>query len=122
MPTLGFRTLKYIGTTSAAGAISETFNVGGIVRAIFVDKTNSTFADTGDITIAESRTGKEIFNISNITVNKYVSTKILNTDKAGADLTTDKIYDYIPAEDVTITVAQGGDTKTVIIYFYMSDS
>jgi len=124
MPTLGFRTLKYSGTTNASGAISETFNVGGVVKAIFVDKTNSTFDNTGDLDITESRTGAILLDIDDITTNKYVTTKVKQTDKTGTDLTdaTANIYDHIPVEDVSIVLVAGGDTKTLIIYFYVSDS
>jgi len=124
MPVLGFRTVKYIGTTDVSGDLSESFNVGGIVKAIFVDKTNSTFADTGDLDITETRTGIALLDIDDITANKYVTTKVKQTDKAGSDLTdaTANIYDHVPVENVTIVMAQGGNTKSVIIYFYVSDA
>lgn len=124
MPSLGFRVKKYIGTTNASGAIDEEVNIGGVVKKIFVDKTNSTFADTGDLDIKDARTGEFLLDIDDITTDKTVRTKAKCTDKAGSDLTdtTANIYDFVVVEDVQVVMAQGGDTKTVIIYFYISDA
>lgn len=65
-----------------------------------------------DITVKATSTGETVFAVTNAAANDVVRPKILSQDTSAADLTGEYSRFLLVNDTLTVTVAQGGDTKT----------
>jgi len=108
-------------TTDASGDFPEDVKVGGTIEKIMVDR-NTLTSGAADITITDKVTGETILGLSNITADSIDYPRIVAQGNDGVDLDTagDVCYVKPVADIITVTVAQGGDTKSGIIYIWTS--
>jgi len=96
-------------TTNAAGAADV--DVGpfrGFLEKIIYTKVD--YADTVDFTITDNQTAEDLWNEDNVTASQIVRPTALDSDLVGGARATVRPI-YIDG-DVSIVLANGGDTKS----------
>lgn len=110
--------------TSAGGAYSsDAILVKGILLRISYKPDATTPLDTGaDLTITETATGLTIYTQANIGTTAFTKLprRLIASTADGADSTT--LFDYLPICDkLTVTIAQGGATKSGTIFLMIGE-
>jgi len=109
------RLRRLIVTTDADGAFTGYLDLSGRIDKIFLDV--GTLATTVDFTITDNETGETILSKSNVTADAVFYVRVLVQDTNGANIAN--TYDISAVKTIKVVVAQGGNTKTGDVYFYM---
>lgn len=110
--------------TNSSGAVSsDPFPVSGFLMRISYKPDGANPLATGaDLTLTETNTGLTIYTQADIGVTAFTKLprKPISSTVDGVDSTT--IYDYVPVTDrMTLTIAQGGNTKSGTFYVVYSE-
>lgn len=106
-------------TTDSSGdatATSET-RVSGIIKAIRVDLGTATSVDVKITPTSNTDTNSEILNKTGITSDNMYYVKKQNVDK-GASTLSNEYSEYVNDGELTLTIANGGNAKTVTVTIY----
>lgn len=105
-------------TTDTSGGYTTTLKTNGTIKKVWFDQ--NTLADNVDLVITDSTTGEEIINFPNLSTDKLAYPRKVAQTKVGADLTGDmNIFTEFCAEEVTITIADGGSVLAGIVYIWV---
>jgi len=106
-------------TTDASGdasATSET-RVAGIIKAIRVDLGTATSVDVKITPTNNTDTNSEILNKTSIAADNIYYIKKQSVDKGASDL-SNEYSEYVNDGQLTLTIANGGNAKTVKVTVY----
>ena len=116
-----------LGQTDPSGAFTRTVSVGaGVVRAVGIGKGN--LADTADVTVVDTATGGAIIALTNVLASGRYQPQVPLHDAVGAALAASgedpplfpaRLGSPVVTRQVTVTVAEGGDTKQGTLYLVL---
>jgi len=103
-------------TTASDGSATKTSDLplNGRIIAVIVDLGTATSADVKITPESYTGTNFEIFNVTGISADNIYYPKKQNVDKAGTAI-SGEYTEYMVHEKLTVTVANGGDTKTLTV-------
>ena len=117
------RKVKVTVTTDGDGAATVYSGpVSGLLHAIRVDdgSGDTSLADTTDIVFTDAETGFTILTITDLTADALYQPRLPIHGANGA--ATANLYDRVPVDgSIKAVVAQGGDTKTGTLWFYVAE-
>jgi hypothetical protein len=109
-----------VTTDSSGDATASLQNANGLFYQVrYVVDGVSPLATGADITLIEDDTGLNVLTMANIGTSSLVrSPRLLSADSSNGTVGTNSDLIAV-AGDLTLTIAQGGDTKTGVFHVYI---